>query len=363
MQVGIHGIGMFLPDQVRKNDWWPSAVVDSWQQKKQDKLPSMANWYDNTDAERAQSTGIGRVLEALLEMRSDPFQGARERRVAPDDMLASEMEIRAARDAVERSGVSPTEIDLVMSYSSCPDYLTTQNACLIHHALGLPEKSFTLAVEAACNSFLMQMSIAQKMIASGQARHALLAQSSNFTRLIPAEYSPSAVFGDGATAVIVGPVGKGAGIQGESHRTNGRMHSSVVTGVPGKRWYDEGRAVFYAANLDLAREMITSVADHGRQVVLEALAGAGSTVEEVDFYAPHQGTAWLRRVTQEFTGMNRARYCDTFPWAGSLSAANIPLALATAQREGTLRDGDLVSMFAGGAGETWSSLIMRWGRG
>ncbi len=362
-RIGIVSVGVYLPEQVRKNDWWPATVVSGWQEKKQDKLPSMANWYDQSDAERAASSGVGRVLAALMEMRSDPFQGVRERRVAADDMPASEMEIRAARDAGERSGVAPSEIDLVMSYSSCPDFLTTQNACLVHEALGLPEKSFTLAVEAACNSFLMQLSLAQKMIASGQARHALLVQSSNFTRLIPPQHSPSAVFGDGATAVVVGPVKGDAGIYGESHRTNGRMHCAVVTGVPGKRWYDEGRPVFYAANLELAREMITAVADHGRQVVLEALEHAGYAPADVDFYAPHQGTGWLRRVTQSFIGLERARFCDTFPWAGSLSAANIPLALATAQREGTLRDGDLVAMFAGGAGETWSSIVMRWGRG
>lgn len=367
-QVGILSVGFYLPDEVRGNDWWPASVVATWQEKKADReqkaerLPSMANWYNSADADGA-SSGVARVLEALMAMRSDPFQGARERRVAPPEMLASEMEIRAARDAVARSGLQPGDIDLVMSYSSCPDYLTTQNACLVHQALGLPEKAFSIAVEAACNSFLMQLSIAQKMIACGQARNALLVQSSNFTRLVSAQHSPSAVFGDGATAVVVGPVGDGAGLLGESHRASGRNHDAVVTGVPGKRWHDEGRAMFYAANLERAREMITAVADRSREVVLEALQAAGRTVDDVDFYAPHQGTGWLRRVTQDFIGMTRARYCDTFPWAGSLSAANIPLALATAEREGTLKAGDLVTMFAGGAGETWSSVVMRWGRG
>jgi 3-oxoacyl-[acyl-carrier-protein] synthase III len=361
--IGILSVGVYLPDEVRRNDWWPAAVVSTWQQKKQDKLPTMSSWYDGADAERAKSSGVGRVLQALMEMATDPFQGARERRVAPEDMPASQMEIQAARQALERGGVQPSEVDLVLSYSSCPDYLTTQNACAIQHALGLPEKCFSLAVEGACNSFLMQLTLAEKMIRSGQARYGLLVQSSNFTRLIPPEHSPSAMFGDGATAVLVGPVGDGAGILGQAHRADGRLHCSVVTGIPGKRWWEEGRPVFYAANLELAREQITAVADHGRQVVHEALSDAGHTVDDVDFYAPHQGTGWLRRVTQEYIGLQRARYADTFPWAGSLSAANIPLALFTAERENTLRSGDLVAMFAGGAGETWSSIVLRWGRG
>jgi 3-oxoacyl-[acyl-carrier-protein] synthase-3 len=156
-------------------------------------------------------------------------------------------------------------------------------------------------------------------------------------------------------------VGAQSGILGQAHRTDGRLHCALATGVPGKRWYEEGRSVFYAANLDLARHQIVAVADHSRQVVHEALESAGHAVGDVDFYAPHQGTAWLRRVTQEFIGLERARYTDTFPFAASLSAANIPLVLATAQRENNLRNGDLVAMFGGGAGETWSSIVMRWG--
>jgi 3-oxoacyl-[acyl-carrier-protein] synthase III len=359
--VGIISVGAFLPDEIRRNDFWAPATAASWMQKWQERLPSMSNWYE--DDERADSGGIAKVLTALMEIKNDPFQGSKERRVAPLDMPSSEMETRAAREALERANVSPSEVDMIVSYSSVPDYLTTPNACAIHHALGLPEKCFTFSLEAACNSFLLQLTLADKMIRGGQARYALLVQSSNFTRLIPPDQSPSPMFGDGATAVLVGPVAAGLGILGQAHHTDGRLHCALATGVPGKHWYDEGRNVFYANNLDLARRQIVVVADHSRQVVHEALGNAGLGVDDVDFYAPHQGTAWLRQVTQEFIGLKRARYTDTFPFAGSLSAANIPLVLATAQRENNLRSGDVVAMFGGGAGETWSSTVMRWGTG
>ena len=357
--VGIISVGVYLPDEVRTNDFWPAAIASSWLQKWQEKLPAMSGWY--ADDEEARSSGTAQVLQALMEIKNDPFQGSKERRVAPPDMPSSEMETRAARDAIARAGLTAADIDMLVAYSSVPDFLTTPNACAVHRALGLPERCFTFSLEAACNSFLTQLSLAEKMIRSGQARHALLVQSSNFTRLIPREYSPSPMFGDGATAVLIGPVAAGAGILGQSHRTNGRLHDALATGVPGKRWYDEGRCVFYANNLDLAREQIVVVADHSRQVIHEALAAASLAPSDVDFYAPHQGTAWLRQVTQKFCGLERARYTDTFPFAASLSAANIPLVLATAQRENNLRSGDVVAMFGGGAGETWSSIVLRWG--
>jgi 3-oxoacyl-[acyl-carrier-protein] synthase-3 len=357
-RIGILSVGVYLPEQVRRNDYWPAAVAARWLEKRQERLPAMSGWYD--DDERADSNGVARVLAALAAMGDDPFQGSKERRVAPLDMMSSEMEIRAGRDAIARAGIPASEIDMMVAYSSVADFLTTPNACAVHAGLGLPEKCLSFSLEAACNSFLLQLTLAEKMILSGQARYALLVQSSNFTRLIPDDQAPSPMFGDGATAVVVGPVAEGAGILGQSHHTDGRLHSALATGVPGKRWYDDGRAVFYANNLDLARRQIVVVADHARQVVREAVADAGLGLDAVDFYAPHQGTAWLRAVTQEFIGLPRARYTDTFPYTGSLSAANIPLVLATAQRENNLRKGDVVAMFGGGAGETWSSIVMRW---
>ncbi len=93
----------------------------------------------------------------------------------------------------------------------------------------------------------------------------------------------------------------------------------------------------------------------------EALASAGATAADVDYYASHQAQRWLRKVTSDLIGFTKARGVDTFPWAGSVLAANIPLQLDVAQREGLLRDGDLVATYAGGVGVTSSAMVLRWG--
>ena len=306
--------------------------------------------------------GIQRVVEALTALRTTHFK-VRASAAAPDDMVASELEVRASRDAIGRAGIDPNEIGFVLSYSSVPDYLLTPNACAVHKQLGLPERCLSLAVEGACNTFALQLDLAERLISSGQSRYGLLVGSSLGSRIVPSQQPGAALCGDGAVAVIVGPVADGYGLLGRSHHTDGTRHRAVVIGVPGKRWYDEGRNVFYVENAELGRGLILTVADHAKEAIEEALADAGMTKADVDFYACHQGTAWIRQITQEFAQLGGVRTLDTFPWAASLMGANLPLVFATAEREGMLRQGDLVATFSGGLGETWSSLIIRWGKG
>jgi 3-oxoacyl-[acyl-carrier-protein] synthase III len=92
------------------------------------------------------------------------------------------------------------------------------------------------------------------------------------------------------------------------------------------------------------------------------MSQASIAARDVEFYASHQGTAWLTRVSAQHAGLAGAKTISTFPAFGNLNSANIPLILAMAEREGVLRDGSPVVTFGGGLGETWSSLCIRWGR-
>ncbi len=354
MQIGILGIGSFLPDDVRRNDWWPAKTVATWREKLQKRGGQLPE---------NQTEGIQRSIKAGAELGDDPFNGCLERRVMRKGMFASEMEVAAGERAIADADIDRSEIGVLLAFTFCPDYLHVQNGGVIHKKLGLTERCLTLSVEAACNSFLSQLTLAQSLIRGGQARYALLIQSASFSEIISQDSPMSPWFGDGATAVIVGPVAEGCGIVGHVHRTDGTRQRAVVTGIPGKRWYDDGRVTGYAEDPILARDLILGAADRSKQVIPEVLADAGLQPESVDFYACHQGTPWLRRVTQEYCGLTKARFMDTYPMFGSMSAVNIPLVLLAGRTDHQLRDGDLVAMFAGGTGETWSSVLMRWGRG
>lgn len=353
--VGIHGIGAYLPDNVRPNDWWSAATVEKWIQKK----GARAGKQEGPAPEL--TPGQARVMAGMATVANDPFQGAKERRIAPDGMLSSEMELRAAQDALKQANVTPEDIDLLLVYSTTHDYLNAQNTCYLHRELGLNKKCLSVTAEGACNSFLLQMALAEPMIATGQVKRALLIQSCMVSRVIPAEANFAPWFGDGATAVVLGPVNGKYGILGRAHRTDGSYHKALVIGVPEKHWYDDGKCVLYAADAPAGFQMLLNVADMGKEVIDDCLMQANLLPQDLDFWAPHQASLWFREATRDHIGLKNAKTVDTFSWASSLSAANIPLALKIGASEGLLQAGDVIGMYSGGSGVTYSGFVMRWG--
>jgi 3-oxoacyl-[acyl-carrier-protein] synthase-3 len=178
--------------------------------------------------------------------------------------------------------------------------------------------------------------------------------------LLDREDPQSPLFGDGAAAVVVGPVPRG-GLLATVHRTDGTHPRALIACVRDGRWYDGGRIVLHRGDLQAARRVFLETADRAIDVVGAALGEAGAAPDEVDFFAVHQGTPWLRRVTQESLGLTRARSVDTFATTGYLFGASIPLVLETAQRRGMLAADDLVVMHGGGVGSTYGAVVMRWG--
>jgi 3-oxoacyl-[acyl-carrier-protein] synthase-3 len=316
------------------------------------------------DADNFRDSGLSRgvqlTLEALSDMHDDPFQGARERRLMPEGVLTSDMELIAARAAMQDAAVDPHQIDCLLEATTTPDYLAANNACLLQHELRLPARCFTTSIEAASNAFLMQLELARSLIFAGSATTCLLVQSTAMSRLVPTNQSFSTWFGDGATAVVVGRVADGAGILASTHLTDGSRHRALVCGVPGRRWYDEGRAVMYPADAALGRETLMTGVDRATEIIDQTLQAAQLSKRDVQFFACHQATSWLRRLTQEAAGLSAARFCDTFEWTGSLWGANVPFVLSHAVRNRLLSPGDLALLVSPGAGETWSCVALRW---
>ncbi|HMG24190.1 MAG TPA: 3-oxoacyl-[acyl-carrier-protein] synthase III C-terminal domain-containing protein, partial [Kofleriaceae bacterium] len=307
---------------------------------------------------------MARVLAAMAEQAVDPFGGVVERRVMPAGMTATEMEAEAAERAIARAGIDRGEIDVLLTHTAVPEYLMSNTACALHRALGLAPACFAMQAEASGHSFLMQLTLAEQMIATGRARSALLVQSSAASRLIDRDDPHSPLLGDGAAAVVVGRVA-GPGLLATVHRTDGSHPRALIASVPGGRWYDAGRGggpiVLHRADPAAARRVFLETADRAIEVVSAALRDAAVEPADVDFFAVHQGTPWLRRVTQESIGLVRARSVDTFAATGYLFGASIPLVLETAQRQAMVEPGDLVVMHGGGVGAVYGAAVLRWG--
>jgi 3-oxoacyl-[acyl-carrier-protein] synthase-3 len=303
---------------------------------------------------------MSRVLAAMAAHAFDPFLGVIERRVMPDGMTAADMETNAAERAITNAQIDRSEIDVLFTHTAVPEYLLSNTACALHRRLNLAPDCFTMQADASGYSFMMQLTLAEQMIATGRARNALLVQSAASSRLIDPEDPDSPSFGDGAAAVVVGTVQHG-GLLAAVHRTDGSHPRALVASMRGGRWYDEGRIVLHRADPSATARIFLETADRAEEVVSAALREAGYAPSDVDFFAVHQGTPWLRKVTQESTGLTRARFVDTFATTGYLFSASLPLVLETAQRQGLLTSGDLVVMHGGGVGSTYGAIVLRWG--
>ncbi|HSK00693.1 MAG TPA: 3-oxoacyl-[acyl-carrier-protein] synthase III C-terminal domain-containing protein [Kofleriaceae bacterium] len=348
--VGIRGLGVFLPPEVRRNDWWTPEHVARW----------MAERRAGARPE-PRTAGEALVARAMAAQARDPFLGTVERRVMPGDMSALDMEERAARAAIARAGVDLRDIDLLLTNTLVPDHLLGNPACKLHARLGLERACFSMHSDVPGYAFMMQLSLAEAMIATGQAHCALLVQSCTPSRLLDLAGPLAPYFGDAATAAVVGPVSPGRGIEASVHFTDGRHAQTLAAGVPGGRWYDEGRAVLHHVDDGQAQRVFLEAADVCKQGVDAALAKARRGHADVDFFCIHQGTPWVRTVALEHLGLTSARSVETFARTGYVFSSAQPIALAFAEEQGLIHEGDLVVITGAGSGLTYGAIILGWG--
>ncbi len=355
MGLSLLGLSAFLPPLVRTNDAWPKAVVDAWLQ------------HGAFSPERAtQATGVfaegdgpRRVFEAMRALASDPFHGAVERRVMPEGMSAVDMGTVAAEGALRDAGIEPSSVDFVLGSSFAPDLQNSPDVCGLHGTLGLRRDCLVVTVDAVCNSFQAQLALAEGLLAGTRHKIGLLVQASAASRVLPMAAPLSVHFGDGASAVVVGQ-GERRRLIAQRFEAESDLYRAMALTVPGRHWWEEGRVVATPLDKEAARRMMPVAPDAARRLLSSALQHVGAEVDDVNFFACHQPTVWFRRVVQDHAGLTRARSLDTYPEAGTVSAANIPLVLHRARAQGLLEDGDLVAVFQSGTGATHAASLIRW---
>jgi 3-oxoacyl-[acyl-carrier-protein] synthase III len=353
--IGILGAGLYLPANIRTNAYWSDHVTRGWKERAARRMGRMR------DVLAEDKSELGKMVhDSMVSLADDPFQGARERRVIADDMKASDMETLAARDAIARANIPLSEIDAVLSHQICPDFINVPSAAVVHGNLGLKERAQCVMIDAACNSFINQLVMAQGLILAGRARYVLCTQSSALTRFPESGEVIDSWNGDAGSAVIVGQVKDGNGILGTSFHTNGKMWGTLVCGIPGDRWQN-GRCSIYSEDPKANLDWVINLPRRAGDTVREALADAKLTEQDVAFYASHQGFKWLHPVTQHAAGLTHAKSVDHFHITAAISSVNLPFQLAVGEKEGLLREGDVVACFQGGTGMTWASMALRWG--
>ena len=317
---------------------------------------------------RAILTGTGsalprtRVSNAELARRVDTSDewivertGIRFRHIAEPDETTATLGADAAKQALAAAGLEPADIGLIIVATATPDNTFPASATKVQALLGVPD-CIAFDVAAVCSGFLYAVSVADSMLRTGAAKHALVIGSETFSRILDWEDRTTCVlFGDGAGAIILSAeeVADDRGILATRLHAEGKYSDMLyvdggpsTTGTVGHVRM-QGREVF--------RHAVTNLAS----VLGEVMEDIGLSADQIDWVVPHQANKRIIDATAKKLGLPAERVVLTVDQHANTSAASVPLALDLAVRDGRIKRGDLVVLEAMGGGFTWGAAVLR----
>ncbi len=308
----------------------------------------------NADLERMVDT-----TDAWIRERT----GILERRIAPKETTAADMGERAALAVMEKAGVEPSDIDLIVVTTATPDRWLPSTACEVQSRIGASRTSFAFDLHAACTGFLYALSVAEGHVVAGQCETVLVVSTEKMSSIIDwQDRSTCILFGDGAGAAVVVPSEDDRGILSSYHRSDGDMALLLQRPAGGAAQPIDERALRNRDHLlrMSGREVFKSAVQSMARGGFQALEDAGRTCDEVDLMVPHQANVRIIEATARYAGIPVEKVFVNLHRYGNISSATIPVALDEAAEQGRLQAGALVLLTAFGAGLTWGAMTMRW---
>ncbi|MEE8562732.1 MAG: beta-ketoacyl-ACP synthase III [Alphaproteobacteria bacterium] len=285
--------------------------------------------------------------------------GIRQRHIAADGELTSDLATRATLEALARAGVDGAEIDIIVLGTSTPDETFPAAATRVQERIGA-HAACAFDVQAACSGFIYALALADNFLQLGQARTALVIGAETFSRLLDWQDRTTCVlFGDGAGAVVLrAEEGTGTntdrGVISTHLYSDGRQHDLLY--ADGGPSLNQVAGVVRMQGREVFRQAVTKLS----AVVGEALESNGLSVADVDWVVPHQANKRILDATAKKSGIALEKMVVTVDRHANTSAASIPLALSEAANDDRIKRGDLVLMEAMGAGFTWAAAVLRW---
>ncbi|MFL6208957.1 MAG: beta-ketoacyl-ACP synthase III [Pyrinomonadaceae bacterium] len=288
--------------------------------------------------------------------------GIKQRHKAADDEYTSMFAVRAARQAIERAKLDPSEIDLLICATVTPDQALPSTGCIIQTELGA-HKAAAFDLAAACSGFLYGLTLANTMIKTGQARHALVIGAELLTRYV--DYTDRAtcvIFGDGAGAAVLGPVEDGRGILATRIRSDGRYTDQLFAPGGGTRSglkpesFAAGEHFYKMRGNELFKVAVRSMADVSREVLDET----GYKADDVKLFIPHQANQRITDAVANNLKVDSSVVYSNIAMHGNTSSASIPIALDECIEMGKIAPDDLVLLASFGGGVTWGAVLIRW---
>ncbi len=300
-------------------------------------------------------------LEQMVETSDEWIRsrtGIERRHIAADGETTSELAWRAALQAIEAAGITPADLDLIVTGTTTPDLVFPNIACLLQDRLGV-HGTPAIALEAACSGFLYGLSVADKFMRAGEARYALVIGAETLSRITDWTSRETCVlFGDGAGAVVL-EASETPGILATHLGADGHYKDLlyVPTG-PSRRPATPSRedGFIHMRGNEVFKVAVRTLGG----VAEEVLAKAGMDKTEVDWLIPHQANIRIIQATAKRLDIPMERVVLTVQDHGNTSAASVPMALDVAVRDGRVQRGQLLLLEAFGGGLTWGSALVRY---
>ena len=288
--------------------------------------------------------------------------GIQERRIAPDDMTAADMGARAALCALERAGLEPTDVDMLIVTTATPDRWLPSTACDVQARIGATN-CLAFDLSAACTGFLYALTMAEGFIAAGRGETILIVSTEKMSSIVNwTDRATCILFGDGAGAAVVQPSTNGRGVLSSHHMSDGNLAPLLERPAGGSAMPLDPALLAAGSHLVHmeGREVFKNAVRSMSQAGAKALEDAGLTAGEVDIMVPHQANIRIIEATAKYAGIPMEKVFVNVDRYGNISSATIPVALDEALEEGRLGPGSVVLMTAFGAGLTWGAVAMRW---
>ncbi|MFT3923558.1 MAG: beta-ketoacyl-ACP synthase III [Myxococcales bacterium] len=308
----------------------------------------------NHDLEKMVDTSDAWIVERT---------GIRERHLAAEGEASSDMAAAAAKRALEAANLKATDLDLIIVATVTPDMPLPATAVFVQDKIGARPDCPAFDIAAACAGFIYGLSIADRFIMSGAARHVLVVGVELLSRVIDwHDRTTCVLFGDGAGAAVLSAADtSGRGLLSTHIYADGSQASSLC--IPG----GGSKTPATVASVEAGQHYVHMNGQEVFKYAVRALSSASTTALSANGYSaadirwvvPHQANLRILDGVSKRVGVGLDRFVLNLERFGNTSSASIPIALDEAARAGTIRPGDDVLMCALGGGFAWGSALLK----
>lgn len=287
--------------------------------------------------------------------------GIRRRHIAGPEESTATMCVAAAWKALDRAGLTPGDLDLILIATSTPDYHTPPVSSLVQAALGA-HGTPAMVIVTGCTGFVYAYSVANQFIQAGAYRTILVVGAELLSRFVNWEdRSTCVLFGDGAGAVIVRATEEPCGMGGFVLGSDGSLGQHIIMRAGGSKKPFGAQALadhdyFIEMNGREVFKFATRVVGRACNQVLQQ---AGLMIDDVDWIIPHQANLRIIEAASRDMQVPMDRFIVNIDRYANTSAASIPLALAEAVDAGKIKLDDKLLLVAFGAGLTWGATLLQ----